>query len=235
MELDILYRDACVVVVNKPSGLFVHPTHLDRSAPSCLPVLRDQIGQWVYPVHRLDRGTSGVLLFALNPDTLRMLNEAFESRLVDKEYLALVRGYLPESGRIDYAYCPPNASDPVDAITDYTRLAIVELPYPVGRYETVRYSLMQARPLTGRQHQIRRHCAHLRHPVIGDHYYGDLKQNRFLTQTFGVDRLMLMATKLCFPHPQSGEKMVVHAPIPPNISALFVEFGWQVMIEPYVT
>lgn len=225
--LDILYGDDCLIAVNKPDGMFVHPTDLDRSVPDCMSLLRDQIGQRVYPVHRLDRGTSGVLLFALSLEMLRVLNAAFEARQVEKEYLTLVRGYVPDAGRISHAYCPPNAATPVDAVTDYARLATVELPFAVGRYNTVRYSLMRAMPLTGRQHQIRRHCAHLRHPVIGDHTYGDLKQNRFFAAQFGLARLMLLATRLRFPHPQSGQFMEVNAPVPDAIEQLFFQWGWD--------
>lgn len=227
MPLEILYRDECLIAVNKPEGVFVHPTNLDRTAPDCMSLLRDQIGQWVYPVHRLDRGTSGVLVFALSSEMARTLNAAFENRHVEKEYLALVRGYLPDGGRIDYAYRPPDAAAPVEAITDYVRLTTVELPFALGRYNTVRYALMQAMPLTGRQHQIRRHCAHLRHPVIGDHTYGDLNQNRFFAAQFGLARLMLLATGLRFPHPQNGQSMEVYAPVPDAIEQLFVHWGWD--------
>lgn len=225
--LEILCRDDCLIAVNKPAGFFVHPTDLDRSSPDCMTALRDQIGQRVYPVHRLDRGTSGVLLFALSPDMLRILNAAFEARQVEKEYLALVRGYAPDGGRIDYAYCPPDATEPVDAVTDYTSLARVELPFAVGRYDTVRYSLMRVRPLTGRQHQIRRHFAHLRHPVIGDHTHGDLRQNRFFGAQFGLARLMLLATRLRFPHPRTGQETEVCAPVPEDVARLFAQWGWD--------
>jgi tRNA pseudouridine65 synthase len=157
MTLDILYQDDDVVAINKPSGVFVHPTDLDRNALSCMPLLRDQLGQWVYPVHRLDRGTSGVLLFALSSEVAHDMMVQFDGRDVQKEYLAVVRGFLPESGVIDHAYCPPDMSEPVDAVTEFVCEATAELPFAVGRYQTARYSLMKAMPKTGRQHQIRRH------------------------------------------------------------------------------
>ena len=233
MTLDILYQDDHLVAINKPSGMFVHPTDLDRNALSCMPILRDQVGQWVYPVHRLDRGTSGVLLFALSSEIAHHVMVQFEERRVQKEYIALVRGYLPESGVIDHAYCPPDATEPVDAVTEFMCEATVELPFAVGRYQTARYALMKAMPKTGRQHQIRRHCAHISHPIVGDHYYGDGKHNRFVKKQFGIGRLLLMATQLSFCHPDHGKQVTVNAPIPERIQMLFEQLGWQVAASRY--
>ena len=226
MVLDILYRDDDLVAIQKPSGWFVHQTDLDRYAKACMPVLRDQLGQWVYPVHRLDRGTSGVVLFALSSDVARELGRAFTSREISKTYLALVRGYLTEGGHVDHAYCPPDRETPVDALTDFQCLGTVELPHAVGRYDTARYSLMKAMPITGRQHQIRRHCAHLRHPVIGDVRYGDRHHNQFFRKQFNLQRLLLMAVSLDFDHPTSGKRIEIHAPIPSAIQKIFQQFGW---------
>ena len=228
MTLDILYKDDYVVAINKPSGVFVHPTDLDRNALSCMPILRDQLGQWVYPVHRLDRGTSGVLLFALSSEIAHEIMLQFDGRDVHKEYLAVVRGFLPESGIIDHAYCPPGMAEPVDAVTEFICEATIELAFAVGRYQTARYSLMKAMPKTGRQHQIRRHGAHLNHPVVGDHNYGDGKHNRFFKDHFGISRLLLMATRLSFCHPQIGERITIDAPIVTRIQMLFEQFGWQI-------
>ncbi|MDP6038637.1 MAG: pseudouridine synthase [Candidatus Latescibacteria bacterium] len=226
MQFDILYRDEDVVAIQKPSGWFVHQTDLDRSASSCMPVLRDQLGQWVYPVHRLDRGTSGALLFALSSEMARELGAGFASRQVSKTYLALVRGYLPKEGQVDFAYCPPDSDDPVEAVTDFQCLGTVELPHAVGRYDTARYSLMRAMPITGRQHQIRRHCAHLRHPIVGDVRYGDRHHNQFFQTHFNIHRLLLMATRLSFEHPSTGEHVEIQAPVPSAIQRLFQQFGW---------
>ena len=231
MKLDILYRDDDLVAIQKPCGWFVHQTQLDRSAMCCMPVLRNQLGQWVYPVHRLDRGTSGVVLFALRAEIARTLGAAFSARQIKKEYLSVVRGYLPDKGRIHHAYCPPNAPEPVDAVTDFHCEGTVELPYPVGRYETARYSLMRAMPVTGRQHQIRRHCAHLHHPIIGDTRYGDRHHNRFFQSHFEIDRLLLMAIRIGFAHPKSGTWTEISAPIPGPIQRLCQQFGWKLDLE----
>lgn len=233
MTLDILYQDDHLVAINKPSGVFVHPTDLDRNAWSCMPVLRDQLGQWVYPVHRLDRGTSGVLLFALSSEIAHDIMVQFEERRIEKQYLALVRGHLPESGVIDHAYCPPDATEPVDAITEFVCEATVELPFAVGPYQTARYALMKASPKTGRQHQIRRHCAHISHPIVGDHYYGDGKHNRFFKDQFGISRLLLMATQLSFCHPIHGNKVTIDAPISGRIQMLFEQLGWHIAASRY--
>lgn len=233
MTLDILYQDDDLVAIHKPSGMFVHPTDLDRTAWSCMPILRDQLGQWVYPVHRLDRGTSGVVLFALSSEIAGEMMVQFEGHDVGKEYLALVRGYLPESGVIDHAYCPPDVSEPVDAVTEFVCEATVELPFAVGPYQTARYSLMKAMPKTGRQHQIRKHCAYINHPIVGDHNYGDGKHNRFFKSQFDLARLLLMATRLSFQHPKRGDNVVVDAPIPSRIRMLFEQLGWQVAASRY--
>ncbi len=225
--LEILYRDECYIAVHKPTGLFVHPTRLAPDEPSCMPMLRNQIGRWVYPVHRLDRATSGVLLFSLSSDAARSMAERFENRSVDKRYLAVVRGSIEQRGRIDYALDNLDGGDASEAITDYVRLAKTELPHPVGKYPTARYSLVRVLPVTGRRHQIRRHFAHIRHPVVGDTTHGDGTHNRFFRDSFDIDRLLLMATELVFDHPYAGETVPIHAPVQSDVQALFVRLGWD--------
>ena len=148
---------------NPVAGLCIRPNWTGRPCVAC-PYCEINSGSGFIRFTAWIAGTSGVVLFALHPESARTLGVAFSARQVKKEYLAVVRGYLPDKGRIHHAYCPPNASEPVDAITDFHCKGTVELPYPVGRYETARYSLMRAMPVTGRQHQIRRHCAHLPSP-----------------------------------------------------------------------
>jgi tRNA pseudouridine65 synthase len=233
MILDILYQDDYLVAIDKPSGLFVHPTDLDRTALTCLPILRDQLGKWVYPAHRLDRGTSGVVLFALSPEGAGALSAQFENRGVLKEYLAIVRGFSPESGTIDHAYRPPDSDEPVEAVTAFVREATAELPFAVGPYQTARYSLIKAMPQTGRQHQIRKHCAHMNHPVVGDHDYGDGRHNRFFREHFGLHRLLLMATRIQFRHPETGETLSVEAPVPSRVARVCAQVGWEEVVHRY--
>ena len=178
-RLPIIYRDEHLVAVHKPSGLLVHRTFLDRHETRfAVQILRDQIGQHVHPVHRLDRGTSGVLLFALDRDICRDVATQFENQQVEKIYLAVVRGHPDETGVIDhplsrqfddYEFRPLSAAhEAQDAITRYRRLAVAELPHAVDRYPTSRYALLELAPQTGRRHQIRRHLKHIAHPIIGD-------------------------------------------------------------------
>lgn len=233
--LDILYLDEHLVAVNKPAGLLVHRSPIDRRETRfLLQLLRDQLGQRVYPVHRLDKPTSGVLLFGLSSEAARRAAEAFAGRQVSKKYLAVLRGYSPEQGTIDYplrdepdqraAKAPPVEARP--ARTDYRRLATVELPIPVGRYATSRYSLVEAQPLSGRRHQLRRHFKHLSHPIIGDTTHGNGQHNRFFRQQFGCQRLLLAATELSFIHPYSCLPLTVQAPLADDFCTLLADLGW---------
>lgn len=241
-KLDILYRDEHLIAINKPAGLLVHRSAVDRHETRyALQLLRDQIGQRVYPVHRLDKPTSGVLLFALHPAAAARLTATFTGREVDKRYLAVVRGHTPEQARIDYPLKEEldAASDELalsdkpaqDAITDYRRLATAELPIPVGRYPSARYSLIEATPRTGRKHQIRRHMKHVFHPVIGDTSHGDGRHNQFFRGHLHCRRLLLAATRLTLPHPDSGRPMTINAPLDREFAAVIERLGWREKIS----
>lgn len=234
--LDILYQDEFLVAVNKPAGMLVHRSWLDRHENQfVMQTLRDQIGQHVFPIHRLDRPTSGVLLFALNAEIANLLCSQFEQKKVEKSYLAVVRGYLTDAQTIDYplkvqldkiADKFSQEKEPQQAITDYQGLKTAEIPYGVGRYPTSRYSLVRLIPHTGRKHQLRRHLKHIFHPILGDTQYGDLHQNRALSQNVGVNRLMLHAEKLCFQHPVTNEKVEIVADLDEQWKLLFKTFNW---------
>lgn len=196
--LILLHRCARFVVVDKPAGMVVHRSELCPEGEPVLQRLRDQLGQRIYPVHRLDRATSGVLVFALDPDAARHLSEQFAAHTVDKRYLAVVRGWTEADGVVD----SPLAEDPTatahPAVTEYRRCATVELAIAVGRYATARYALVEAHPRTGRMHQIRRHFAHLRHPIVGDVRYGDGRHNRMWREVLGRPGMMLRAVSIGF-------------------------------------
>lgn len=189
-------------------------------------MLRDQIGQWVYPIHRLDRPTSGVLIFGLSSDAARLLAQEFEQREVTKRYLAVVRGYTEESGVIDYPLQEEKWTEPQPAVTAYRKLAQVELPHPVGRYQTARYSLLEVEPKTGRMHQIRKHMKHIFHPIVGDTTHGDGKHNQLFRDQFDINRLLLVATELEFQHPYTQEKLTIRAEPEPEMVCLFEKLGW---------
>ncbi|SUB24443.1 tRNA pseudouridine(65) synthase TruC [Avibacterium avium] len=238
IALNILYQDEYLVAVNKPAGMLVHRSWLDRHETQfVMQTLRDQIGQHVFPIHRLDRPTSGVLLFALNGEIAKLLCEQFEQKQVEKSYLAVVRGYLKEQGRIDYPLkvqldkiadkFAQQDKAPQEAITDYEGLKTVEMPYGVGRYQTSRYSLVRLIPHTGRKHQLRRHLKHIFHPILGDTQYGDLHQNRALTEHTGVQRLMLHAETLAFIHPITKNRLKITAPLDEQWQCLFDAFSWN--------
>ncbi len=214
MPLTILYQDAHYVAIDKPPGLLVHRSRISQDRAFALQTLRDQLGRHVYPVHRLDRATSGVLLFALSAEAARRLVAEFERQAVDKEYLAVVRGWVEERGLIDHPVADDEGSGIAQAArTRYGCLARVELPFAVDRYPTSRYSLVSASPETGRRQQIRKHFKHLSHPLIGDTTHGNGRHNRFFREEFGVRRLLLMAHRLTFRQPISGEWVTISAAI----------------------
>jgi len=237
--LPIVYRDECLCAVHKPSGLLVHRTPLDRGETRfAVQLLRDQIGCHVHPVHRLDRGTSGVLLFALDRDVARAVGAQFLDRAVGKRYVAVVRGHPPVTGTIDhplgrqrdeYEFHPSGAGDgePQGAVTRYRRLAIAELPHAVDRYPSSRYALLELQPETGRRHQIRRHLKHVAHPVIGDATYGKGRHNRLFARLFGSDRLLLACVELRLVHPASGKPLVLAAPPADDFIHVTAALGWD--------
>lgn len=241
-ELTILYRDEQLVIIDKPAGLLVHRTVLDRHETRfAVQLLRDQIGQPVSPVHRLDRGTSGVLVFALDRQTARTLSEAFAAQQVGKRYLAVVRGWPDEAGCIDHAlkrqpdsaeWVDPRAENlPQAACTHWRRLATVELPLANDRYPTSRYALLELMPKTGRRHQIRRHLKHIAHPIIGDATYGKGQHNRAFAIHTGCARLLLHCAEMSFAHPLSGVQLQITAPPSGPFATLMQTLGWQAALE----
>ena len=218
--LTILYSDEHLVAVDKPPGLLVHRTGLDAGETRfALQLLRDQLGRPVWPVHRLDKGTSGVLLFALDAQTARAMGQAFESgEGLNKTYRAVVRGWPADEGMIDHPLrriSDDRHDERVDlqeALTCYRTLERYDLPLPQGPYPSTRCALMELSPRTGRRHQLRRHMKHIAHPIIGDTTHGKGKLNRDLAAWLGVQRLWLHAQRLEFQHPLSGTLIRIDAP-----------------------
>ncbi|QHL86020.1 pseudouridylate synthase [Nibribacter ruber] len=233
--LEIIYEDAHYVAIHKPNGLLVHRTRIaEEKKEFALQMLRDQLGYRLHAVHRLDRGTSGVLLFAKSPEATAPLVKAFAERQPDKTYYAIVRGYAPESGTIDSPIRPDKDhqhKEAQEAVTHFTRLATVELPIPVGRYQTARYSLVKIKPETGRMHQIRKHFAHARHYIIGDKKHGDWRHNLMFLERLNSPSLLLHAASLTFEHPFTGQIVTIKTPLPNNMARLCREFGWEAVME----
>lgn len=220
--LPILFEDEFFVAIDKPPGMLVHRTKLDsQEQVFAVQMVRNQIGGHVYPVHRLDKPTSGVLLFGKSSEAAKAFSLILQANEVTKTYQAIVRGWTADEDTIDYALKErlDKTTDskartdrpPQQALTRFSRISKTELPDPVGRYQTARYSLLSIQPETGRKHQIRRHFKHIFHPVIGDRKYGDRDHNAFFRSHLGISRLLLAATKLGFLHPFSKENVLITA------------------------
>lgn len=214
MPLDILYQDDSLVVINKPSGLLVHRSSIDAyETEFALQLVRDQLGQNVYPVHRLDKPTSGLLVFAKSSDYASQISQAFGEQKVEKSYLSIVRGYTPEAVFVDHALKPiqedkrkRHIQKPAqEAQTLLTTLAHCEIDAAIDKYPQSRYSLVLLQPKSGRKHQLRRHMKHLSHPIIGDPKYGKSKHNHYFGEHFGAKRLLLAAIGLRLESPIEGE------------------------------
>ncbi|MFT6895669.1 MAG: tRNA pseudouridine65 synthase [Paraglaciecola sp.] len=224
------------MAIYKPPGLLVHRSAIDKHETRfAVQVLRDQIGQHVFPVHRLDRPTSGVLIFALSSDMARALNEQFAGHQISKTYYAIVRGHVQQAGTIDYAL-----KEKLDKIADkmakidkpaqtaqthYSPLRTFELPFAVSRYPSARYSLLKLQPKTGRKHQLRRHMCHINHPIVGDTNHGDGKHNTFVRQQFNFDGLALTCQQLKLFHPVSEQPLTIEAEFDPRMAQLLERWG----------
>ena len=236
--LEILYQDEYLVAINKPSGLLVHKSPIDKHETQfALQLIRDQIGQYVYPIHRLDKPTSGVLLFALNAEITQVMSELFRSREVQKEYIAVVRGYTKDEDIIDYPLKQMLdtkeqkkegiTKEAQEAQTHYERLATVELPYAVSRYPVARYSLIRLLPKTGRKHQLRRHMKHIFHPIVGDTKHGRGEHNKLFREKFECHRLLLHSHRVTFVPPISKKIRLLVCFRHDMLKCLFKVFNWS--------
>lgn len=236
--LEIVYQDDSLAVIKKPPGLLVHRSPIDRHETRfAVQLLRRQIGQRVWPAHRLDKPTSGLLVFALSAEIARDLSIQFAEREVGKRYLAILRGFCPLSLNIDHPVRVPGddyaatqggrTTTQLPARTNLRRLARVELPARVDRYPSSRYSLAELFPTTGRRHQLRRHMKHISHPILGDANYGKGSHNRFFQQQLGCHRLMLACTGLAFRHPVTGDDISLQGSPGSDFLRLAKLLPWQ--------
>ncbi|MEO1451877.1 MAG: pseudouridine synthase [Bacteroidota bacterium] len=236
--INIIYQDDHLIAVHKPAGLLVHPTRQDQhTRGSLMQEVRDQIGQWVYPVHRLDKATSGLVLLALSPEIARALGDQFAQKTIRKTYQAIVRGFITAEGLIDYPLkylwdkktAPLGNADkaPQEAQTRFFPLQTVELPFPVGRYQTARFSWVELQPLTGRNRQLRRHMKHIFHPIIGDKKHGDHRQNKFMADYLESSDLLLQASKLELIHPHTQTPLIIAQSPQGPFAASLVRLGWS--------
>ncbi len=236
-KLPILFRDENYIVIHKFSGLLVHSSKEDRFEKRfALQMLRDQIGSRVYPLHRLDKSTSGALMFATSSEAARLMGEEFKNGRIEKKYLAIVRGhFLEKEISVDYQLKQiqdrrsrqlGNDKPPQEAQTLFRVLSTAELIEPIHPHPTARYSLVEAQPLTGRKHQIRRHLKHLSHPIVGDVNYGVGVHNQLFRTKFDSHRLLLASTSLKFKDPYSKKEICVKAPLEQSFQKVIDQLGW---------
>lgn len=227
MLLEILYQDAYLVAINKPHNLLVHQSPIARDATEfALQILRDQLGKWVSPVHRLDRKTAGVLLFALDKETEKLMNQQFSDGLVSKKYLAIVRGFTPDEQTIDHPLRKENGTLQ-NAFTSYKTLARNEIDLAFGKNPSSRYSWVEAKPTTGRMHQLRKHFAHIHHPIIGDRPHGCNKQNKLFKTKWEMDTMMLHAAEVIFKHPITQQNLVITASLSDEFKRVLGFLGFE--------
>ncbi len=223
--LEILFEDDYLIAVNKPNGLLVHASSIARDASEfALQILRNQLGYYVHPVHRLDRKTSGILLFAKDKALLPAMQELLQQSNTVKKYLALVRGFFPEHLVVDYALTN-DQNKTQDALTVFHLLQCFEIPLPFQGFQTSRYSLIEAFPKTGRYHQIRKHCKHVFHPILCDRPHGCNKQNKLFLEEFQCQNMFLHASMITFYHPITSQKVCIESPLPQFFQEMLLNFS----------
>ena len=236
-KLNLIYEDDHFVAINKPSGLLMHPSLIDKhEKQTALTLLQNELGKKVYIVHRLDKPTAGITLFALSAEAANKAADIFERRDVNKTYLAIVRGYPKQQ---DCIYTPlsevpdkilskrkKNPTQRKPAVTAFRRITTTEIPVFISRHPTSRYSLLEVHPKTGRMHQIRRHLKHIRYPIIGDTKHGDHKHNRYFRETLDCHKMLLAATELSFLHPYTKAKIQITASLDQDFIAILTKFNW---------
>lgn len=228
--LDILYQDKYLVAINKPHGLLVHPSGIaDENRETAMYLLKQQLDKWIYVTHRLDSKTAGVILFAINAKVQKKINHQFEKRLTKKIYYAIVRGYTEGAGTINYALINTKGKTQ-EAITHYETLAHTEIDLPLGEHQTSRYSLIKLQPETGRYHQIRKHLAHIDHPIIGDRPHGCNKQNGMFKKVFNSMTMFLHAQSLKFYHPREEKDIEIKAPLQPEFLAMLKTLNFDMKL-----
>ncbi|MGB1204793.1 MAG: pseudouridine synthase [Chitinophagales bacterium] len=227
--LTILYQDEHYVAIDKPHGLLVHRNPKATDVKTfALQQVRNMIRKKIYPIHRLDRATSGVLIFGLHSRAASRLQAYFRERSIQKEYWAIVVGHTDNEGIIDLPLRKTAKSPLKNSITFYKTLAKVEMPVPIALYPKNRYSLVSVSPKTGRMHQIRQHFKHIQHPILGDKRYSNWHYNNWFFREMNIKNMQLLSKKLSFIHPFSKENVSIEAEITADMQQLFANFQWQV-------
>jgi tRNA pseudouridine65 synthase len=224
--LEIVYQDDHLIAINKPHGLLVHRSSIANDAKEfALQLLRDQVNRHVSPVHRLDRKTGGLLLFAFEKDVEIAMQQQFMNGEVQKKYLAVLRGHAPDQMDIDYPLAKENGTIQ-EAFTSFVTLKRAELDVPFGKHPTSRYSLVEASPTTGRMHQLRKHFAHIFYPIIGDRKHGCNRQNKFFKEQWEMTTMLLHASELTFTHPVTHKEVHLQAAIQSEFLRMAALMKW---------
>ena len=229
--IDVLFEDDYCLIVNKPNNVLVHHSYYSRNIKddSLLQLLTKQFdGQKFYPVHRLDRKTSGIILLVKEKEYVSKFQGLFTAKIIQKKYYAVVRGFVTDFGEIDTPIKNPDTGIYKEALTLYKKVSQIELNIPVLPYSTARYSILELEPKTGRMHQLRKHLNKIAHPIIGDHKYGNRHHNQMFETEFGIDYLFLHAFKLDFIHPYSNEFIHIKLKPPEFWTDLFQKINWDV-------
>ncbi|MBU3012372.1 pseudouridine synthase [Polaribacter vadi] len=230
MSLEIIFEDDYLLCVSKPNNVLVHHAYHSRNVAdedSLLQIIKNEIGLKVYPIHRLDRKTSGIILLAKEKEYVSKFQELFTNSEIQKTYFGIVRGFSPDVKTIDSPVKGRDANVHKDALTELKTLANITLDIPVKPYDSSRYSLVQLSPKTGRMHQLRVHMNKISHPLIGDAKYGDKNHDVMYAENFGWQNLFLHAGKLEFIHPFTSEKLILKATFPGDWLSLFDKFDWR--------
>lgn len=229
MEIEILFEDEYCVIVNKPNNVLTHYSYYSRNIKTDILVdlLKDQFGYELFPVHRLDRKTSGVLLVAKNKKYIPKFQELFNSQSIQKRYIAVVRGFVEEKITIDSPVKNPDTKVYREALTYANPLNSIELDIAVQPYNSSRYSLLELTPKTGRMHQLRIHMNKVSHPIVGDYKYGDRFHNRNFEDNFDCHNMFLHAYLLAFKHPFTTEELIIKASLPFDWLKIFHKFKWE--------
>lgn len=234
MNVAVIFEDEYILCVSKPNNMLVHHAFHSRNVAdetSLLQQIETEKGIKTYPIHRLDRKTSGIILLAKNKSFVAKFQEMFTNNTIQKTYFGVVRGFAPEIKIIDSPVKGRDANVHKDALTHLKTLANVTLDIPVKPYDTSRYSLVELKPKTGRMHQLRVHANKISHPLIGDAKYGDKNHDLMFTENFNCKNLFLHAGKLEFTHPFTAEKLQLKADFPKDWTTIFEHFSWENPLE----
>jgi tRNA pseudouridine65 synthase len=229
VNLPIIYQDDYLLVINKPNNILVHPSFYARNieSRSMIEILKDEFGVALYPIHRLDHKTSGIIVFAKSAEIAKQMQALFVHQTIQKTYHAIVRGHIPTNGIVNSPVKNADTGIYKDAHTAYSCLSQTEIDIPVQPYAKSRYSFIALSPKTGRMHQLRKHMNKISHPIIGDNKYGNRHHNHMFQEKFGQGNLFLHASKIEFEHPVTKSKLLLSAPLPPFWQKLATQLNWD--------